>query len=388
MKYPIKDIKEGVEFVIDDDKTFDELIEFYLPFRHSELSSIDPSKPGDYDSNLNEKFFRYEDSSEIYDWADKVVETYNWRHAIRLYVALATYADKNKADRVLALDIIYCLIGLNNQSSFDHHDKHYVLSDIEIAKQIAIQWGDYEIAKFLAVNALEGCYMLFDLEEYLDDSFWGVLSDLVGVECYFDRISEMSTSEEDKESFFSYGEYTSVISDIIDVAKKSLDYLDDDTLARELYKNTLEVYDITDPEPEYIIEMSKSIAKDLKDKKWAKEVFDSGDRDVILTIIKDSGYVLEYASEELRADKEVVMVAVKNSGYAFKYASEELRADKEVVLAAVKDSGYALEYASKKLQGDKEVVLAAIKNDGGAINYASDELKKELSNNREVEQYL
>ena len=54
MKYQIEDIKEGVEFIIDDDKTFDELIEYYLPFRLSELSSLDPSKPGNYNSSLIE----------------------------------------------------------------------------------------------------------------------------------------------------------------------------------------------------------------------------------------------------------------------------------------------------------------------------------------------
>ena len=102
MKYPIEDIKEGVEFITDDNKTFDKLIEFYLPFRHSELSSLDPSKPGDYNSSLIEAFFWGGKSPEIEDWADKVVIPVNWINAIRLYVALATYADKNKADRVLA----------------------------------------------------------------------------------------------------------------------------------------------------------------------------------------------------------------------------------------------------------------------------------------------
>ena len=77
MKYEIEDIKEGVEFIIDDDKTFDELIEFYLPFRLSELSSLDPSKPGDYDSDLNEQFFIHnKKSTEIYDWAGKVCLLY------------------------------------------------------------------------------------------------------------------------------------------------------------------------------------------------------------------------------------------------------------------------------------------------------------------------
>ena len=290
MKYQIEDIKEGVEFIIDDDKTFDELIEFYLPFRDSELSSLDSNKPGDYDSNLHKEFFWYKESPEIYDWAEKVVDSINWRHAIRLYVALATYADKHRADRVLALDIIYCLIGLNNRSWTDLFDKQYVLSDIEITEQVTIQWGDYEVAKFLAVNALEGCYHLFDLTEYLDDSFFGAVSDLVGVECYFDRISEMI--EEDKEHFFDSSGYDEAyFDDLIDVAKKSLDYLDDDIWAKELYKKTLDYFnDIADTYyTEYILEIADSIAKDLNDKKWAGEVYEellsmTSDGDVIKEI--------------------------------------------------------------------------------------------------------
>ena len=48
MKYPIEDIKTWGEIIIDDDKTFDELIEFYLPFRLSELDTegiLDSDKP-------------------------------------------------------------------------------------------------------------------------------------------------------------------------------------------------------------------------------------------------------------------------------------------------------------------------------------------------------
>lgn len=35
--------------------------------------------------------------------------------------------------------------------------------------------------------------------------------------------------------------------------------------------------------------------------------------------------------------------------------------NKEVVLEAVKEDGYALRYASEELQNDKEVVLEAVK---------------------------
>ena len=48
--------------------------------------------------------------------------------------------------------------------------------------------------------------------------------------------------------------------------------------------------------------------------------------------------------------KEEVLEAVKQDGYALEYASEELRGDREVVLAAVKQNGRALEQASFKLQ--------------------------------------
>ena len=48
--------------------------------------------------------------------------------------------------------------------------------------------------------------------------------------------------------------------------------------------------------------------------------------------------------------KAEVLEAVKQDGYALEYASEELRGDREVVLAAVKQNGRALEQASFKLQ--------------------------------------
>ena len=44
-------------------------------------------------------------------------------------------------------------------------------------------------------------------------------------------------------------------------------------------------------------------------------------------------------------------------------------------MAAVKNAGYALSDASDELKADKEVVMAAVKNDGDALGHASDELK-------------
>jgi hypothetical protein len=65
--------------------------------------------------------------------------------------------------------------------------------------------------------------------------------------------------------------------------------------------------------------------------------------------VKQNGWALEYASEELKRDREVVMEAVKQEGTALQYASEELRGDREVVLEAVKQDGWALQYAGSLL---------------------------------------
>ena len=58
------------------------------------------------------------------------------------------------------------------------------------------------------------------------------------------------------------------------------------------------------------------------------------------------------------------------------------------VLAAVKNKGYALRYASEELRADKEVVFNAVKESGPADTYMSEELKNDPEFMKEVEQYL
>ena len=100
-------------------------------------------------------------------------------------------------------------------------------------------------------------------------------------------------------------------------------------------------------------------------------------KEQVLKIVKQNGFALEYASEELKNDKEIVLEVVKQNGYALKYASKELKNDKEVVLEAVKQNGYALKYASKGLKNDKEIVLEAVKQNGNALRFASKTLKND-----------
>jgi hypothetical protein len=100
-----------------------------------------------------------------------------------------------------------------------------------------------------------------------------------------------------------------------------------------------------------------------------------GNEEILLAVVKQDGYALQYASEELRGNEEIVLAAVKQNGCALWYASEELRGNEEIVLAAVKQEGHALKYASEELRGNEEIVLAAVKQNGCALQYGSEELR-------------
>lgn len=117
------------------------------------------------------------------------------------------------------------------------------------------------------------------------------------------------------------------------------------------------------------------------------------DEEVVLTAIQgwdgvscSYSFAMEYASEELKSNKEFMIKAIElTEGEAFAKASDTLKNDKEIVLIAVKncspphqcDPTIVLAYASYQMRADKEVVLAAVRQNGWALAYASDELKND-----------
>ncbi|KAG2382087.1 hypothetical protein C9374_005879 [Naegleria lovaniensis] len=101
------------------------------------------------------------------------------------------------------------------------------------------------------------------------------------------------------------------------------------------------------------------------------------DRDVVLNAVKNDGTSLRFASDDLRNDKEIALMAVMQVGWALKFVSSDLKGDKEIVLAAVNQHGFALEYASTELRNDREVVLTSVTHYGYSLCYASDEMKKD-----------
>ena len=300
MKYPIEDIKTWGEIIIDDDKTFDELIEFYLPFRLSELDTegiLDSDKPkGKYqrycDESDSEVALRLDPNGpslsdietkliddllinevEIQEWMEEIQPNLNIfrfdlvnEPLVCFYIALATYANNSNDDRVLAMDILYCLIGsvlyggVNTMEVWDEK-----ILKTGIAEQVSIQWGNRDVAGFILADVLAYSTSLFRLKEAVNPHFFGTLSDLVGLECYFDRVVELLNKD-------NY--YVDDLEELVEIVQLSIHYLDNDIWARELYKKTLEVYDVADTESEYISEIAYSIAIDLKDKKWSEEVYE------------------------------------------------------------------------------------------------------------------
>lgn len=98
-------------------------------------------------------------------------------------------------------------------------------------------------------------------------------------------------------------------------------------------------------------------------------------RDRLLSDVRQNGYALKHASEDLRSDREIVLAAVKKNGDALQYASDEMRKNGEIVLAAVEQNGYAFNHASEGLKKNPEFVLAAVQKNGNVLAYASDEMK-------------
>jgi hypothetical protein len=85
-------------------------------------------------------------------------------------------------------------------------------------------------------------------------------------------------------------------------------------------------------------------------------------------------------------NKEVVLAAVKEDGYALQFASDELRDDKEVVLAAVNEDRWALRYASKSLIDDEYFLyeinqLRKIIKDGDVYCYLNENIQNNIDEN-------
>lgn len=79
-----------------------------------------------------------------------------------------------------------------------------------------------------------------------------------------------------------------------------------------------------------------------------------------------------------KGERKYFLEAVKQKGWALMWASDDIKADKEIALIAVKNDDRCFPHLSKELLNDKEVVLEGLRKNEKNIVYVGDELQKEL----------
>ena len=72
-------------------------------------------------------------------------------------------------------------------------------------------------------------------------------------------------------------------------------------------------------------------------------------------------YIINDDHQNLIDSKSIVLAAVKNNPNALEYASERLKDNKDIVLEAIKGSAFAIKFASLRLQKDKKIIFKAIR---------------------------
>ena len=118
-------------------------------------------------------------------------------------------------------------------------------------------------------------------------------------------------------------------------------------------------------------------------------VEDWDDFDFVLSKVKQNGYALYYASDELKNNEEIVKEAVKQKGLALKFASKRLQDDEEIVREAIKQDEWAFPYVSEKLKNNEEIVKIAIRKNEMVLKFASYDLQKEfIAQTPELIQYI
>ena len=94
------------------------------------------------------------------------------------------------------------------------------------------------------------------------------------------------------------------------------------------------LWGLTDGGEYYLLPYNVPIAE-LPDELMLVSVEDKMEsKGYVLYIVSQIGWLLEFASKELKADREIVQVAVSQEGNLLEYASNELKADPKIRTAA------------------------------------------------------
>merc|ERR1711916_221581 len=88
------------------------------------------------------------------------------------------------------------------------------------------------------------------------------------------------------------------------------------------------------------------------------------DKEAVLEVVSKAGLVIACVSDELKNDLEVVMAAVEQDCTALMFINNKnILGNRDIMLTAVKQKGTCLELATNEIRGDKEIVKIALASD-------------------------
>lgn len=172
-----------------------------------------------------------------------------------------------------------------------------------------------------------------------------------------------------RESIFIYAsEDIRKDKDVIKVALKTLGTVNRDVVMENQLANVQE----DDSFMQEIIEEGQGYLL-----KYASEEL-KRNRELVLKACRSDARTIQYASEELREDRDFLLQVIENSnGLVARYIDEKFRQDDSFMMEAIEVNPTALSGASERIQSNREVVLQVVKRKGNCISYASEELKKD-----------
>lgn len=112
------------------------------------------------------------------------------------------------------------------------------------------------------------------------------------------------------------------------------------------------------------------------------------DEDIVLAAVQKDYRVLRYVGSVFQDDLNLVISVVKQNGVMLAYASDRLRANKEVVLWAVDRDYKALQYAARSAITDPRILQQSLRNRVGLLSSVKAILKNRNSLTKAVKKML
>jgi hypothetical protein len=100
------------------------------------------------------------------------------------------------------------------------------------------------------------------------------------------------------------------------------------------------------------------------------------DYDIVLNHSPEHSILYSNSTKELKSNKKLLFEIIKKNGYLLKFASSQLKENKQLALIAIDTYPHAFEYLDKILKHDTDIIDEAMKKDPSIYNILPVDMKK------------